>query len=121
MSTNLILYELPFHISKYGTWVYDANCNFIFEFDRLIPREKRELITLIINGETNSSDNYNFVYNEKDGIILNDNTPFIHIRGWGSLTGNSHNLSATDAINIQNKLAIFLIDILTTSVCHNNF
>ena len=27
------LYQFPFHQAKYGSWVYDANSNFIFQFE----------------------------------------------------------------------------------------
>ena len=60
------LYQFPFHQAKYGSWVYDANSNFIFqfEFDNIETREKT---IKILNGELLEYKKQNVRL--KDGVI----------------------------------------------------
>lgn len=110
----MIFYEAPFHLSKYGTWVYDAKYNFIFEYDRSIPRERREVLTRIINGEIENDQVYDLAYDHFNGEVKDNGKTFIIIRGWGNLTGTgANNFPESKAIEIQDSLAQFIIKTLS--------
>lgn len=106
------LYQFPFHQAKYGSWVYDANSNFIFQFE-FDNKDTREKAVAILNGEFESNKDNKFVhedgmiYLEKDG----ERKEFILIRGWGSLTGTgSYNLDGEYAGKIQDTLAEYIVE-----------
>ena len=106
------LYQFPFHQAKYGSWVYDANSNFIFQFE-IDNKETREKAVAILNGEFESNKDNKFVhedgmiYLEKDG----ERKEFILIRGWGNLTGvGAYNLDGEYAGKIQDTLAEYIIE-----------
>jgi len=105
------LYKFPFHQAKYGGWVYDANSNFIFEFE-FSNKETQEKTIKILNNELLDYKRQD-VTNE-DGEILIDNIPFILIRGWGNLTGvGAYNLNGKYAGKIQDSLQEFIIEKLS--------
>jgi hypothetical protein len=43
------LYQFPFHQEEYSSWVYDANSNFIFQFE-FDNKGTQEKIIKILNG-----------------------------------------------------------------------
>jgi len=104
------LYEFPFHQAKYGSWVYDKNSNFIFEFENG-TKEVRDKLIQILNGEL---EEYNRrEVRENDGYIevkVEDKWHnLILIRGWGSLTGvGGYNLDGEYAGKIQDTLADYI-------------
>ena len=111
------LYQFPFHQAKYGSWVYDANSNFIFQF-QFNDEETRNKTIQILNGELVDYKGQNATL--KDGIIYIDDVEFIMIRGWGNLTGvGAYNLDGEYASRIQDTLAEYIIEKLTTSAKNN--
>ena len=102
------LYEFPFHISKYGGWVYDAKDNFIFQFE-FNNEETREKIIQILNGELLEYKK-NKIESKGGQIFINDQLA-ITIRGWGGLTGTgAYNLDGEWAGKIQDNLQKFIVE-----------
>lgn len=109
------LYKFPFHQAKFGTWVYDADSNFIFQFE-MDNKTTQESVIKILNGELNPTKENKFVH--KDGMIYLEKDgnlhEFILIRGWGNLTGcGSYNLDGEWAGKIQDSLAEYIVEKLT--------
>lgn len=105
------LYQFPFHQAKYGSWVYDENSNFIFQF-QMNNKTTQESCIKILNGEINPTKENKFVH--KDGMIYLDKDEELHefilIRGWGNLTGTgSYNLDGEYAGKIQDTLAEYIV------------
>lgn len=106
------LYEFPFHQAKYGSWVYDAKGNFIFQFQSGGIGDKEKIIN-ILNGELEE-------YNRQDirggdGLIeissKGEWRELILIRGWGNLTGiGAHNLDGDYAAKIQDSLQEYIVE-----------
>lgn len=105
-------YKFPFHQAKYGSWVYDHNNNFIFQFENDVDC-KRDKIISILNGEVGE-------YTRRD---VRDNKGYIEvkvedsweklllIRGWGGLTGSGAlNLNGEYASKIQDTLAEYIVE-----------
>ena len=36
---NLQFYKQPFHKAKYGSWIYDSQGNFVFQFETLFNKK----------------------------------------------------------------------------------
>lgn len=105
------IYKLPLIKSEYGSWVYDSNNNFVFQF-QIRNEEARDKILEIINGDREPTKDNKVEYQE--GHILSNGKELILIRGWGNLTGvGGHNLPAQDAANIQDTFADYIVDKLT--------
>lgn len=105
------LYEFPFRQAKYGSWVYDKNSNFIFQFE-FRNEETRQKVIDILNGNLTEYKRQD-VRSEGGMIYINDN-PFILIRGWGNLTGvGAYNLNGDHAAKIQDTLEQYIIEKLT--------
>lgn len=105
------LYQFPFHQAKYGSWVYDGNSHFIFQF-QINNKITQESCIKILNGEINPTKENKFVH--KDGMIYLDKDEELHefilIRGWGNLTGTgSYNLGGEYAGKIQDTLAEYIV------------
>ena len=105
------LYQFPFHQAKYGSWVYDANSNFIFQFE--FRGDAREQIIDILNGDSLPKIKRELVL--KDGTIFinleDELTPLIMIRGFGNLTGvGAYNLNVEYACKIQDTLAEYIVE-----------
>lgn len=102
------LYKFPFHQAKYGSWVYDANSNFIFQFEFNNEDTGKKAID-ILNGDL-------LDYKKQDvtsdcGEIFINGESFILIRGWGNLTGvGAYNLDGEYAAKIQDTLADFIVE-----------
>lgn len=120
---ELFFYKQPFHQPKYGTWVYDANFNFVFQFDEVkrydekgnylkgVKELRAEIIKSLNSPKHLPIEALNLSFNPKDPIaILNHGEPFITIRGWGNLTGTgSHHFSEEKASKIQDDFRDWLI------------
>jgi hypothetical protein len=105
------LYGFPFHEAKYGSWVYDAKGNFIFQFE-FTGEDTRKKVLDIINGDL---EEYNRQEVKMDnGVIFVNDNPFILIRGWGNLTGvGAYNLDGDYAAKIQDTLAEYITEKLS--------
>lgn len=102
------LYQFPFHQAEYGTWVYDANSNFIFQFEFRGEGTQKKCID-ILNGDLLEYKGQDVEH--KDGMITVDGIPFILIRGWGNLTGvGAYNLDGDYAGKIQDTLAEYIVE-----------
>jgi hypothetical protein len=105
------IYKLPLHRAKYGSWVYDADSNFVFQFENR-NKDLQDKILNTLNGVTDKK--ANFEVRHEHGFILIADMPIILIRGWGNLTGvGAHNLSADEAANIQDTFADWIVQQLT--------
>lgn len=109
------LYEFPFHQAKYGSWVYDAKGNFIFQFENG-DANVREKIIGILNGEVTEY-NRREVRGSEGSIEVNIEGKWkelILIRGWGNLTGTgAHNLDGDYAARIQDTLQEYIVEKLS--------
>lgn len=102
------LYQFPFNQAKYGTWVYDLNSHFIFQFEN-VDKDTREKFIQIINDELTEYKRQDVTC--KDGEIFIDGKHFITIRGWGNLTGcGAYNLEGDYACKIQDTLLDYIVD-----------
>ena len=102
------LYQFPFYGAKYGSRVYDANHNFIFQF-QFNNKETKQKILDILNEELSDYTRQNV--EDKEGEIYVNGIPFILIRGWGNLTGNgAYNLDGNYAVKIQDTLNEYIIE-----------
>lgn len=103
------IYKLPLHLAKYGTWVYDAESNFVFQFEILHDYTREEVID-ILNGLLEPKVKHKSIH--KDGFIYDDvGEIMITIRGWGNLRGvGAHNLSGEEAANIQDTFANWIVE-----------
>lgn len=121
----LNFYKQPFHRSKYGSWVYDANNNFVFQFEHefdkngMLPDDSNKLEKLIL--ESLNSDKHeplkqlNLTIDSTDPtVILNNNEKIITIRGWGNLTG-FHKFPYEKAAKIQDDFIKWIFKKLTTT------
>ena len=121
---ELKFYNRPFHRASYGTWVYDAESNFVFQFEREYNKEGG-LIDGVSELELEVIFSLNALYNEPierlnlsvgtdPCIILNNENPFITIRGWGNLTGiGGYNFDEEKASKIQDDFRDWIIYKLT--------
>ncbi len=119
----LNFYNQPFHQAKYGSWVYDASSNFVFQFDEenkfdekgnynVGIRELREKILLSINSlDHEPIKELKLTVNPINPIeIFNHGSLYITIRGWGNLTGiGGYNFNEEKAITIQDDFRDWLI------------
>lgn len=115
---ELQFYKLPIRqLGKYGQWQYDANGNFVYQFepyfvDRSFDPEFLKIKQKIVDS-LNSAEHEPIEgeWEVKSGIDLYYNgRHLITIRGWGNLTGcGAKNFSAEKAALIQdNFIAWFL-------------
>jgi hypothetical protein len=122
---ELKFYNRPFHRAKYGTWVYDAKSNFVFQFENgydergnIIDGVKKlqEEVIFSLNALNNEPINeLNLSIDTSDEcMILNNGIPFIMIRGWGNLTGiGGYNFDTEKASKIQDDFRDWIIYKLT--------
>lgn len=109
------LYQFPFHQAKYGSWVYDKNSNFIFQFE-LGGEDVRNTIISILNNELSEYNRKEVRQNEGYIQVKIEETwhNLLLIRGWGNLTGaGAYNLKAEYACKIQDTLAEFIVEKLS--------
>lgn len=125
---DLPLYSLPFKQYCNHHYVYDANDNFIFQFEnRQVDvyeepveycKYVEEQILNALNGKSTDKflDELELEIKEdfEDCSIYNRGKLFITIRGWGNLTSESgFNLTNQDAGKIQNEFAKWIVWKLT--------
>ena len=105
---ELNFYKLPFYADDYIGWVYDANDNFMFQFQ--IEGEIERIVEALNSNKRVPNKTRLTVSPTDSGLILNYGHPFIRIRGWGNLTGiGAHNLPAEEAVKIQDDLRDWII------------
>lgn len=122
---ELKFYNQPFHRAKYGTWVYDAKSNFVFQFENKYD-SNGNLIDGLKDLQEQVIFSLNSLYNEPieglklsidandECMILNNDIPFIMIRGWGNLTGiGGYNFDLEKASKIQDDFRDWIIYKLT--------
>jgi len=107
---QLNFYTRPFHIPKYGSWVYDAKGNFVFQFE-FKDKELREKVIFSLNAiDYDPLKDLNLSIGTDPNEILNNNSLFITIRGWGNLTGiGANNFSSEKAAKIQDDFRDWII------------
>ena len=119
---ELLFYKQPFR--KTDSWIYDANENFVCQFEpkydtkgEFAPGEielQKEVLESLNSKNQNPVKGLELTVNDY-GEILNYEEPFITIRGWGNLTGiGGHNLPAKKAAKIQDDFRDWIIYKLTT-------
>jgi hypothetical protein len=125
LAAVLSFYKQPFRKGKYHSWVYDANSNFVFQFESEFDetgeyakgcKELQEAVICSINSkEQNPIAELKLSICKNDiNLILNNDKPFITIRGWGNLTGvGAHNFSGEKAAKIQDEFRDWLISKLS--------
>jgi hypothetical protein len=109
------LYKFPFRMCEHSSWVFDANNNFIFQFQ--INNLKARLRIMDVLNDIVTDHNRREVKNE-DGMISakfeDEWAEIILIRGWGNLTGvGAYNLSSGHAERIQDTLMEYIMETLT--------
>lgn len=127
LAAVLSFYKQPFHQAEYGSWVYDANSNFVFQFESEFDeegnyakgcKEMQEAVIKSLNSkehkpiaELNLS-----LHIEDPNFILNNGKLFAIIRGWGNLTGvGANNFPAEKALKIQDDFRDWLITKLSVN------
>lgn len=118
---ELNFYKQPFRLCPYSDWVYDANNNFVFQFEsEYTPQGQevegtQELYKQIIDS-LNSEEKVNITnFNLKKSDNLSqtltlNNRILIIIRGWGNLTGvGAHNFNEHKAAKIQDDFEEWLL------------
>jgi hypothetical protein len=122
---ELKFYNRPFHQAKYGTWVYDAKSNFVFQFESKYDEKgeyidgvkelQQEVIFSLNSLDSEPIEQLKLSVDTNDEImILNDGLPFILIRGWGNLTGiGGYNFDSEKASKIQDDFRDWIIYKLT--------
>lgn len=124
---KLEFYKQPFHIAKYGGWVYDAKDNFVFQFEGDFDvkgnykKGYKELCQKIIDclNDNNSKPIESLELELKNAIeIYKEGKLFILIRGWGNLTGiGAHNFSSDKASKIQDDFVSWFLSRVSAN-CH---
>lgn len=125
---QLKFYNRPFHRAKYGTWVYDAKSNFVFQFENKYDekgeyidgvKELQQEVIFSLNAlDSEPIKGLNLSIDPNDEcMILNNDIPFIMIRGWGNLTGiGGYNFDSEKASNIQDDFRDWIIYKLTNHI-----
>jgi len=110
---TLNFYKQPFHRAKYGSWVYDAKGNFVFQFEPIYDSngnyeegeiELQDKIIKSLNSKSLSViENLNLKVGDGDpNFIYHNSRLLIVIRGWGNLTGiGAHNFDDEKASKIR--------------------
>ena len=110
---ELEFYKLPFSDKYKCGYIYDANSNFIFQFETYDTNIYNEILNHL-NSDKLSTE-CNFRLHPDDPICIqmkNDKgwTDIITIRGWGSLTGKGgYDLHPDKAIELQDSLVKWLL------------
>ena len=119
MKTYKDIYKFPLHTSKYGGWVYDAENNFVFQFEPYYNKEGQyrkgylDFVKNVIKKLNGEEHKFESTFSSNKGEIFYKGLHIITIRGWGNLTGvGSHNLPAEEAANIQDTFEQFIIETL---------
>ena len=113
---KLEFYKKPFRIDNDSYWVYDANNNFVFQFEAFEDENNIKESMNVINGKGKSTNSFKADFENKEILIktpYGEYTHYITIRGWGNLTGRgAHNLSVDRATEIQDIFTRWLLGTL---------
>lgn len=105
-------FSLPFKADRFGEYLFDANNNMI-AMSQTEDIMSLNLIDSIINKK--SVVRLKVKYDSDSGLITMNDDPLMLIRGWGYLTGiGSLNLPEEEAVAIQDDLANYIVEKLTT-------
>ncbi len=107
---KLEFYKLPFKSNFYDNWVYDADDNFIFQFNE---SKYKTLVLVALNGnERQHLDGFVLTVDGRDpNVILNKGEPFIIMRDPSSIMEEF--LTLEQAKDIQYDLRDWIIHKLT--------
>lgn len=110
MRTYKDVYKLPLEMAEYGRWVYDANSNFVFQFEQHDKDVNKKFLDVINDVAFEHPTKHPFHHD--NGYIKNrDGVDILLIRGWGNLTGTGGmNLQPEEAANIQDTFAEFIVN-----------
>lgn len=112
---ELNFYKKPFTIIEGDNWVYDNIRNFVFQFDGVSEELKQQVLDSLNSDKAIPIKQLNLSFLAPIEI-LNNQKPFITIRGWGNLTGDgAHNFPPQKAQKIQDDFRIWLLEKLTTN------
>lgn len=106
------LYQFPFHKAPFGSWVYDKNSNFIFQFE-FRNKDVEDTVIAILNEELLEYKKQEISHENGEiyVTVAGEKKPFILIRGWGNLTGvGAYNLDSKYAAKIQDTLAEYIVE-----------
>lgn len=113
-------FKMPFRLSDID-WIHDANDNFCIDFVANIDDNTKKMIVEVVNGIRKPKNPALLAsYDKKRGTILFSDSKHkerevMRIRGWGYLTGTGGlNLPYEDAQEIQDSLAEYIVNQLTT-------
>lgn len=107
---KLEFYKLPFKSNFYDNWVYDADDNFIFQFNE---SKYKTLVLVALNGnEYQYLEVFVLTVDDRDpNVILNKGEPFIIMRDPSSIMEEF--LTLEQAKDIQYDLRDWIIHKLT--------
>lgn len=104
------IYNLPLILDEGTNRVYDGDNNFVFQF--IVQDEPEQHFLLdVINDKNKIISSQSYFYHSKGQIFNCYDNAIILIRGWGNLTGiGAHNFPETEAANIQDTFAEFIVE-----------
>jgi hypothetical protein len=109
-------FTLPFKLDEDLDWIYDSNHHFAFQLQANINESDKKRLIDCINGiKVDKKPNHKI---ERDfGTIILDGKALFLIRGWGYLTGGGGlNLSEGEAIEIQDDLGDYIVEMLSRTI-----
>ena len=107
---KLEFYKLPFKSSFYDNWVYDANDNFIFQFEN--PKHKSLALETLNGNQREYLEIFSLTISDKTpNRILNKGKPFIVMRAPDSMSDTS--LTIEQFKDIQDNLRDWIMYKLT--------
>ena len=117
---ELNFYKQPFKKDNFCDWVYDANNNFVFQFEGQFDKKgnyakgylelEQDIINSLNSKEKIIIPNFKLENLKNYGVLTLNNEPFITIRGWGNLTGvGAHNFDEDKAAKIQDDFQEWLL------------
>ena len=115
VSKSALFYVRPFKMYEYGRQVKKKQNDFVFEFEKGVPKELQKEVIFSLNALDNEPIN-ELTLSFLDAIeILNEGQKFICIRGWGNLTGTGgYHFAEEKAIKIQDDFKNWIVYKLST-------
>lgn len=114
---KLDFYKLPFTDAQQCGYIFDANDNFIFQFDHYGTLEDLDLnaeLLAILNEERPGPANLNLIKGDESIFMEGESIPLLTIRGWGNLTGiGGYRFDSKKAAKIQDNLLDWIFNKLT--------
>lgn len=102
------IYKFPFTLKFPDIgWVYDADDNFVFQFEIYDVKLMEEFLWLINNEKVTAVPKVKFVF-ENGYIKTEDGQNIILIRGWGNLT-SIKGLLPEEAASVQDSLGKYIL------------